>query len=147
MEIRITSVVSIDRINEILGLNGMDATIRTIISTLTINTEGISENDTIMDRVESTFENLGISDKYKKNIDLTFNELQRLTENQIFVEYYIHTGCMMFKIINEYTEYKEDKVCLCSISEGYEKALKLAIKYITEAKSQMEIQKNLYRSI
>ena len=68
------------------------------------------------------------------NIDLKILELRKLTTNFLFIEYYPHTNCEMWKILNEYTTYKQDKLVLCSLDEGIEKALDLAIEYINKRK-------------
>ena len=57
----------------------------------------------------------------------------KLTTNFLFIEYYSHTNAVMFKILNEFTTYKEDKVVLCKMSDGIEKALDLAIEKLTHA--------------
>lgn len=69
-------------------------------------------------------------------IDSKILQLRNLTDKFLFIEFYSHENCDMFKIINEYTDYKEDKIVLCKLSEGIEKALDLAIKYITQAKQE-----------
>jgi hypothetical protein len=53
----------------------------------------------------------------------------------VFIEYYAHTSCLAYKIINPWSEYKEDKLVLCSMNHGIEKALDLAIKYLNARKS------------
>lgn len=69
-------------------------------------------------------------------IDKKINELFDLTNNFIFVEYYSHTNDFMYKIMNEYTDYNQDKLVLSPISEGIEKALDLAIDSISKAKEK-----------
>jgi len=74
----------------------------------------------------------------KKRIDKKVKVLQKLTENFLFIEFYSHTGCDMYKIMNEYTDFKENKCVLSPISEGIEKALDLAIETITECKAEYD---------
>ena len=61
-------------------------------------------------------------------IDKKIAELQKITFNFPFIQYYSHTECDMYKILNEYTNYKEEKLVLCKVSEGFERALDLAIE-------------------
>lgn len=68
------------------------------------------------------------------DLDLKLEELCRLTSNSLFVEYYPHTREKMYKILNEYTLFAEDKIVLCPVSEGIYKALDMAITAITEKK-------------
>lgn len=69
-------------------------------------------------------------------IDQKIKQLMELSSQFIFIEYYYHTDCYMYKIINDYTNYREDKiVVLCSLDNGFERALDLAIDYITTAKT------------
>jgi hypothetical protein len=67
-------------------------------------------------------------------IDNKIDELRDVTSNFLFIEYYSHTQCDMWKIMNEYTHYKSDKLVLCQVDEGIEKALDLAIKEISSRK-------------
>ncbi len=53
-----------------------------------------------------------------------------------FVEYYPHTRCDMYKILNPYTLYVQEKVVLSPVSEGFERALNLAITEITSRKQK-----------
>lgn len=56
-------------------------------------------------------------------------KLAELTSNFPFIEYYPHSDCDMYKILNEYTKWKEEKIVLSPVSEGFEKALDIAIDY------------------
>lgn len=69
-------------------------------------------------------------------IDEKINELRKLTNNFLFIEYYSHEECEMYKILNEYTKYNEEKLVLCRVSEGIENALDLAIEHIGNAKKE-----------
>lgn len=69
-----------------------------------------------------------------QSIDENIDSLQKVTSNFLFIEYYSHTKCDMYKILNEYTKYKEDKVVLSPVSEGFEKSLIEAIKHLTKEK-------------
>lgn len=42
--------------------------------------------------------------------------------NPIFPEYYSHEGCECYKILNPFTEYAEEKIVLCRVDEGIERA-------------------------
>jgi len=55
-----------------------------------------------------------------------------MNKNPIFVEYYSHTSCDCFKVKNPFTGYASDKLVLCPISEGIEKAKKLAAEVLTQ---------------
>jgi len=72
--------------------------------------------------------------KYK-GLDIKIEELSTLTSNFPFIEFYPHTHCDMYKILNEYTKYREDKWVLTPVSEGFEKALDTAIKQFTDQKN------------
>jgi hypothetical protein len=61
-------------------------------------------------------------------IDNKILKLRKLTSNFIFIEFYSHTNSDMYKILNEYTKFRKDKIVLCEISEGIEHALDLAIE-------------------
>ncbi len=50
--------------------------------------------------------------------------------NFLFTEYYPHTNKEMWKILNPYTKYGEEKFVLGSVSEGFEKSLDQAIETI-----------------
>lgn len=63
-----------------------------------------------------------------KNIELKVNELLELTCKFIYPDYYSHTNKIMWKISNVYTNYKEEILVLCSVEEGIEKALDMAIE-------------------
>lgn len=69
-------------------------------------------------------------------IDKKINQLRKLTSNFLFIQYYSHTGCDMYKILNEFTFYNEDKVVLCPVDEGIEKALDLALEHLQKRKAQ-----------
>ena len=69
-------------------------------------------------------------------IDKKILELRKLTTNFLFIEFYSHEGCDMYKILNEYTDYREDKFVLCKVDDGIEEALDMAIKYIGERKKR-----------
>jgi len=69
-------------------------------------------------------------------IDQKIEQLTKLTDNFLFIEYYTHTGCDMYKILCEYTKYKELKFPLFPISEGFEKSLDKAILLIENEKNE-----------
>lgn len=71
-------------------------------------------------------------------IDRKILQLRELTSNFLFIEYYSHTSCDMYKILNEYTKYKADKLVLCKVSDGIERALDLALLHITKRKNDFE---------
>lgn len=62
--------------------------------------------------------------------------LIQLTTNFIYYEHYSHTDCIMWKIDNEFTHYSKDKIVLCSVCEGIDKALDIAIKSISKLKEE-----------
>ncbi len=74
--------------------------------------------------------------KAKTNIDKKIKQLRGITSNFLFIEYYSHSKCDEYKILNEFTEFGEDKCVLCPVDEGIEKALDLAIDFLTEAKNK-----------
>jgi len=67
-------------------------------------------------------------------IDEKIRQLIDLSNEFIFPEYYSHTHCMMWKILNPYTKYKEEKFVLYSVEEGIEKSLDVAIEQISKSK-------------
>jgi len=69
-----------------------------------------------------------------KTIDDKISELIELNNEFLLIEYYSHTQCEMYKIRNVYTEFKEEKIVLCPISDGIEKALDIAISEINKSK-------------
>ena len=69
-------------------------------------------------------------------IDRKILQLRELTSKFLFIEHYTHTGCDMYKILNEYTKYKEDKLVLCKVTDGIEHALDLALVHITKRKNE-----------
>jgi len=62
----------------------------------------------------------------QSSIDQKIEKLMDLTNQFIFIEHYTHTGEAMYKILNPYTNYKEEKLVLCSVQEGIEYALDIA---------------------
>lgn len=68
-------------------------------------------------------------------IDVKIQELRSLTSNFIFIEYYSHESADCWKIDNEFTEYARDKLVLCRVDEGIEKALDIALDIISKRKS------------
>jgi len=64
--------------------------------------------------------------------DARIKKLLSLTDNFIFPEFYPHTGDMMWKILYQYTEYRQEKVVLCHVSDGIDRALDTAIEWITK---------------
>jgi hypothetical protein len=58
-------------------------------------------------------------------------------KNPIFIEYYSHESCPCYKMCLPYTSYREEKLVLCRMDEGIEKAKEIAkrelLKRIEEA--------------
>lgn len=69
-------------------------------------------------------------------IDDKILKLRDLTSNFLFIEYYSHENCDMYKILNEYTHYNKDKLVLCKVSDGIELAVDSAIEQMTKIKSE-----------
>lgn len=69
-------------------------------------------------------------------IDIKIAQLLELTNNFLIVEYYTHSDAYMYKIFNEFTHYNEEKLVLCTVEEGIEEALNLAISYIAKKKAE-----------
>jgi hypothetical protein len=70
-----------------------------------------------------------------ESIDTKVSKLLFLTDEFIFPAYYSHTRRTMWKISNVYTTYGSETLVLCSLDEGIEKALDLAIEHISKARS------------
>lgn len=62
-----------------------------------------------------------------RDIQELTDELICLSGNYIFPEYYAHTDCLMWKIMNPFTNLKSDKRVLSKIDEPIGQALELAI--------------------
>ena len=73
-------------------------------------------------------------------VNILIDRLLEVTSNFVYPEYYPHTDCMMWKINNEYTKYREDKLVLSPVSEGIEKALAIAAPMIAMKKDVFEKQ-------
>lgn len=71
-------------------------------------------------------------------IDAKIKKLREITSNFLYIEYYAHTHCDMWKINNEYTKFRLGKLVLCSLDEGIEKALDLAISGILARKLEWD---------
>jgi hypothetical protein len=74
---------------------------------------------------------------YNRKIDRKIDILLSITSNFIFVEFYSHTQSNMYKIINQFSKLAEDKIVLCPVSDGIEKALDLAIEQISKSKNAL----------
>jgi len=73
-------------------------------------------------------------------------KLHSLTRNNIFTEKDVHTDVWHFKILCEYTDYKELKFNLCPVHEGFFRAVEIAIENIEKERKiyyeKHEIEKN-----
>ncbi len=69
-------------------------------------------------------------------IDQKIKQLREITSNFLFIEYYSHTDCDMYKILSEFTKYNEEKLALSPVDDGIEKALDLAIEHIGKKKEK-----------
>lgn len=67
-------------------------------------------------------------------IDKKINKLRDITSNFLYIEYYPHEDTDCWKIDNEFTHYNKDKLVLCRLDEGIEKALDIAIEHIEKKK-------------
>lgn len=72
----------------------------------------------------------------KESIDSKIEKLLSLSDEFVFPEYYSHTNKTMWKIVNIYTEYKQETLVLCGVDEGIEKAIDLAIKHISKSRNE-----------
>jgi hypothetical protein len=52
-----------------------------------------------------------------------------------FLESYSHTDCVHWKIMNTFTQFREEKLVLGTMEEGLLHSLKLAVKQLTKIKS------------
>lgn len=62
-----------------------------------------------------------------KKLDIKISKLLDLGLNLPFVEHYPHEKTDCFKILNPYTKYAKEKLVLCRVDKGFDKALDLAI--------------------
>jgi len=53
-------------------------------------------------------------------------------KNPIFIEYYSHEQADCYKINLPYTKYANERIVLCKVSEGEEKAARIAQKILIE---------------
>lgn len=53
-------------------------------------------------------------------------------KNPIFIEHYPHEGRECFKVKNPWTKYAEEKIVLCPVEQGIEKATELASQVLTQ---------------
>lgn len=75
----------------------------------------------------------------KSEIDNKIKQLRSITSNFLFIEYYSHKESDCWKIMNEFTRYNNDKIVLCKLDEGIEKAIDLAISHISDRKQTFEL--------
>lgn len=66
----------------------------------------------------------------QSSIDRKIEKLMDLAMQFIFIEHY--SGEAMYKILNPYTDYEEEKLVLCAVNEGIEKALDMAYEQIQQ---------------
>ena len=71
-------------------------------------------------------------------IDKKITQLREITSNFLYIEYYSHEQADCWKIDNEFTAYKRDKLVLCRLDEGIDKALDLAIEHIGNSKLEFD---------
>ena len=71
-------------------------------------------------------------------IDEKITKLREITSNFLYIEYYSHEQTECWKIDNEFTAYNRNKLVLCRLDEGIEKALDLAIEHIGERKLEFD---------
>lgn len=71
-------------------------------------------------------------------IDKKIAKLREITSNFLYIEYYPHEQTECWKIDNEFTPYRRDKLVLCRLDEGFEKALDLAIEHIGKRKLEFD---------
>jgi len=71
-----------------------------------------------------------------KTIEEKVRHLVDLNNEIIYPEYYSHEGKVMWKVNNLFTKFKQEKIVLCSLDEGFEKALDMATKEITLRKNE-----------
>lgn len=55
-----------------------------------------------------------------------------MNTNPIFIEYYPHEGCECYKVKNPWTEFREEKMVLCPVADGIERATILAAQVLTQ---------------
>lgn len=72
----------------------------------------------------------------KVHTDEKIKELLSISDEFIFPSYYSHEGKTMWKISNVFTDYGGQTFVLCPVSDGFNKALDLAIKTITDCKAK-----------
>lgn len=64
---------------------------------------------------------------FLKTTNQLVKELEKITSEFIFVEWYSHESSDCYKIVNVYTDFGKDTIVLCKRSDGIRLALKLAI--------------------
>jgi len=69
-------------------------------------------------------------------IDTKAKQLLAISNDEfIFPSRFTHANGFMWKILNPYTSDRTQAIVLCSADDGMERALDLAIKYISEARN------------
>ena len=69
-------------------------------------------------------------------VDIKISELLKISDEFIFPASYSHTGKVMWKIENVYTKWGGETIVLCPVDEGIEKALDLAIEYLSKKREE-----------
>ena len=95
----------------------------------------ISENKDVLDPLKHGLENQKENTQELSVVDIKIKQLLELTDEFIFPASYSHTNDIMWKITNIYTQYKSETLVLCSIDEGIESALDIAL---VEIKKKMD---------
>jgi hypothetical protein len=68
-------------------------------------------------------------------IDRKIQELREITDEFPFIEYYSHTKSDCYKILNEFTDFREDKIVLCDVNQGFYKAVDIAVTALRQRKN------------
>lgn len=68
-----------------------------------------------------------------EDINAKIRKLRSLTDKFIFIEYYSHLNCDVYKIENQYTKFAEEKIVLCRLQDGIETAIDKAVDVIQKA--------------
>jgi hypothetical protein len=76
--------------------------------------------------------NSNVSEVFENKV----KKLLSLSDEFIFPEFYSHTNETMWKVKNIYTQWNKEIIVLCSVYDGIEKAIDLAIKHISDAKNK-----------
>ncbi len=77
-----------------------------------------------------------MNNQYNHIEELTKELLEMTGDIFVYPEFFPHEDKIMWKINNPFTKLREDKLVLCAVEDGLEKALTVAVAKISKRKNQ-----------